>query len=111
MASERPTPQLFTTRQLSTIMALPSLAQSASNEADISLTISSINYKQFKSVRKAVQVFNVPRTTVRRRRAGITARRDCEPNSKKLTKLEKEVITRYILNLDLQEFPPTLNAI
>ena len=38
-------------------------------------------------------------------------RRDCEPNSKKLIKLEEEVITRHILDLDLREFPPTLSAV
>ena len=70
-----------------------------------------IDHNQFKSVRKAVQVFKVPRTTVRRRRAGIAARRDCEPNSKKLSKLEEEVITEYILNLDSRGFSPSLGAV
>ena len=33
------------------------------------------------------------------------------PNLKKLTKLKEEVIVRYILDLDLRGFAPTLGAI
>ena len=49
--------------------------------------------------------------TIRRRRAGIPARRDCQPNSKKLTKLEEEVIVDHILDLDLRGFAPTYAAV
>ena len=49
--------------------------------------------------------------TIRRRRAGIPARRDCQPNSKKLTKLEEEVIVDHILDLDLRGFSPTYAAV
>jgi hypothetical protein len=38
-------------------------------------------------------------------------RRDCEANSKKLTKLEEEVIIEYILELDSNGFSPTLAAV
>jgi hypothetical protein len=37
--------------------------------------------------------------------------RNCKPKSKKLTKLEEEVIERHILKLDLQGFAPTLCAV
>ena len=48
--------------------------------------------------------------TICRQRVGKPARRDCQPNSKKLTKLEEEVIVNYILNLDLRRFSPTYAA-
>ena len=48
---------------------------------------------------------------MRRRRAGIAARCDCEPKSKKLTKLKEEVIVRYILDLDSCGFAPTLGPV
>ena len=76
-------------------------AQSIQNEGRISLAISAINRNQIQSVRRAVTTYDVPRTTLRRQRAGTTARRDYEANLKKLTKLEKSVIIQYILDLDL----------
>ncbi|KAH8630549.1 hypothetical protein IG631_15126 [Alternaria alternata] len=86
-------------------------ALTRSSEADIQLTISSLNKHQIKTVRAAAQAFNVPRTTLRDRRAGKPARRDCQPNSRKLTQLEEQVIVSYILDLDLRGFSPTYAAI
>ena len=54
------------------------------------------------STNHASKAFVVPRTTLRRRRAGKLARRDCEANSKKLTKVEEEAIVDRILELDAQ---------
>ncbi|USP75366.1 hypothetical protein yc1106_02640 [Curvularia clavata] len=82
----------------------------ASNEADIQLAISSINSHQIQSNRRAAAIYSVSERTIRRRRAGVTARRDCQPNSKKLTKLEEEVIVDHILNLDSRGFAPTYAA-
>ena len=82
-----------------------------SNEANIQLSISSLNKNQIRSVRAAAQTYNAPRTTLRDRRAGRPARRDCQPNSKKLSQLEEEVIVSYILNLDLHGFAPTYAAV
>ena len=49
--------------------------------------------------------------TIRRRRVGNPARGDCQPNSKKLTQLEEEVVVKYILDLDLRGFAPTYAAV
>ena len=92
-------------------MAQPSNTQLACKEADIILTISSIDQNQIQSTKRAALTFNVPQLTLRDRRAGITTRRDYKPNSKKLTKLKEEVIIRHILELDLQGFAPTLGTI
>ena len=82
-----------------------------SKEADIQLALTSLNASQVQSTRRAATSFEVPKSTLIDRRAGKPARRDCQPNSKKLTKLEKEVIIRYILNLDKRGFTPTYAAI
>jgi hypothetical protein len=117
MASEpsrqasRPPHQFSALYQLLTLMALPTQVQTRSDEADIQLTISSLNREQFNSERNAIHTFNVPRSTLRNRRAGKPAQRDCQPNSKKLTQLEEEVIVRYILDLDQRGFAPTYAAI
>ena len=92
-------------------MAQHQITQTYSEEADIQLAISSINTKQIQSNRSAAAVYNVSEATLRRRRAGMAARRDCQPNSKKLTKLEEEVIVNHILDLDLRGFPPTYAAV
>ena len=92
-------------------MAQPITTRLPHNEADVLLALSAINQNQIQSEKRAAATFNVPRSTLYDRRAGIPARRDCEPNSKKLTKLEEEVIVRHILDLDSQGFAPTLGAV
>jgi hypothetical protein len=72
----------------------------ASKEADIQLAISAINTQQIRSGRSAAIIYDVDDRTLRRRRAGVIARRDCQPNSKKLTQIEEEVIVQHILDLD-----------
>ena len=86
-------------------------ALSSSNEARINLAISAIKQDQLPSVRHAAAMYNVPLTTLVNRRAGRPLRRDCEPNRKKLTKLEEEVIVEHILDLDSRGFSPTLGAV
>jgi hypothetical protein len=92
-------------------MAQPATTQLPCHEADIVLALSAINTAQIQSGRRAAAIFNVPESTLRSRRAGTRARRDCTANSKKLTKLEEEVIIEHILDLDLRGFAPTLEAV
>jgi hypothetical protein len=81
--------------------------QPAYTERDIILAVSDIKLNQNLSVKRAAAIYNVPRTTVRRRRAGQRSRRECEPNSKRLTKLEEEVIVQRILDESLRGVPPS----
>ncbi|KAF4300733.1 hypothetical protein GTA08_BOTSDO06775 [Botryosphaeria dothidea] len=92
-------------------MAQPTTTRSTYNEADIFLAISAIDKKQIRSVKRAASTFNIPRTTLRDRRAGVASRRDYEPNSKKLTKPEEEAIIQHIYDLDSRGFAPTLDAV
>jgi hypothetical protein len=92
-------------------MAQRNVTHLASNEADVQLAISSINLHQIQSNRSAAAIYSVSERTIRRRRAGVPARRDCQPNSKKLTQLEEEVIAGYILDLDERGFAPTYAAV
>jgi len=92
-------------------MAPHKATQMLSNEADVQLALSSINAGQIQGTRPAAIAYNVPETTLRRRRAGIPARRDSRPKSKKLTELEEEVIVDHIINLDQRGFAPTYAAI
>ena len=85
--------------------------QVLSNEADIQLAINSVVTRQIQSESRAALTYNVPRMTMRDRRAGKPARRDCQPNLKKLTITEEEVIASYIIELDLRGFAPTYAAV
>ncbi|KAF7579463.1 hypothetical protein PtrM4_037030 [Pyrenophora tritici-repentis] len=81
-----------------------------SNKADIQLALLSIDSAQIQSTRRAATVFDIPKSTLIDRRAGKRARRDCQPNSRKLTQREEEVIVSYILHLDQRGFAPTYAA-
>jgi hypothetical protein len=83
----------------------------ASKESDIQLAILAINKQQIRSNRSTTTIYNIDERTLRRRRTGVIARRDCQPNSKKLTQREEEVVIQYILDLDQRGFPPTYAAI
>jgi hypothetical protein len=92
-------------------MAPPNQPQHTSNEANIYLAISALTTNQIQTERRAAGTFRVSRATLHRRRAGTLPRRDCQPNSKKLTQVEEEVIASYIINLDLPGFAPTYAAV
>jgi hypothetical protein len=92
-------------------MAPPNQAQNVSCEADIQLAVLAISQGQIQSYRGAARTYEVSRTTLKRRRAGVPARPDCQPNSRKLTQREEEVIVRHILDLDARGFAPTYAAV
>jgi hypothetical protein len=81
--------------------------QLAYNEDTVYLAIQATKATVPDTVRHASKAFNVPRTTLQRRRDGKLPRRDTEPNSKKLRKTEKEAIVARILELDERGFGPT----
>jgi hypothetical protein len=86
-------------------MSQPHRFQRSYNEGDIQLAILDINSQQFQSNKRAAATYNVPRRTLVDRRAGRRSRGDCEPNSKRLTKLEEEAIIQRILNESLRGVP------
>jgi hypothetical protein len=92
-------------------MAQPSTTRLPCNEANIVLAISALKRKQISSVNYAAATYNVPEATLRDRLAGKAARRDCQPNSRKLTNPKEEAIIRHVLNLNSRGFPPSLNDV
>jgi DDE superfamily endonuclease/helix-turn-helix, Psq domain len=80
----------------------------ASEEARILLALRAINRSKPLSLRRAAKLYDVPFTTLRDRKAGRPARHDIQPNCRKLTSYEEQVIVRYILELDSRGFPPRL---
>ena len=80
--------------------------QKTYTEGEIHIAISDIASKQIQSVRRAAAVYRVPRSTLQDRRAGTRPRRDCELNTKRLTKLEEEAIVQRIIKEGLRSIPP-----
>ncbi|KFZ20749.1 hypothetical protein V502_03005 [Pseudogymnoascus sp. VKM F-4520 (FW-2644)] len=86
-------------------------AQTSNKEGRILSAISAIKQGQFQSVRVATTLYDIPRTTLRRRIQGMASQRDCTPNSRKLTLYEESALVQYILDLDSRRFPPRLQVV
>ena len=74
-------------------------AQKTYNEGTLYLAIQATQATVPDSTKHASKVFDVPETTLRRRGSGRPSRRETEPKSKNLTKLEEAIVAR-ILELD-----------
>jgi hypothetical protein len=81
-------------------------SQTSYPESDLQIALFDIQSQRVQSQRRAASIYNVPRTTLQDRRAGKRSRRDCEPNSKRLNKLEEEAIVERVLNESLRGFAP-----
>ena len=81
--------------------------QTVYTKSDLQLALFDFKSQRVRSQRRAAAIYNVPRTTLQRRDAGTRFRRDCEANSKRLSKLEEEAIVKRILEESTQGFAPT----
>jgi hypothetical protein len=86
-------------------------AKKPSNEADIQLAVKAIQCDATLSQRRAEKIYRVPQKTLSDRLAGASPRRDCTPNSTKLTSTEELVIVQHILKLDERGYPPRLTDV
>jgi len=111
LTSEPSTPPTFASLKLTRTMPQPQQALLCLSKNNIQLTILSITTQQIRTERATARTFNVPRMTLRDRRAGKPPRHDCQPNSKKLTQREEEVIVSHILSLDQRGSAPTYSAV
>ena len=82
-----------------------------SSEARVILALEAIKNDENLSLRAAAKIYQVSRTTLLRRRNGVTARRDSLANSRKLTNLEEEAIVQYVIELASRSFPPRLCSV
>jgi hypothetical protein len=80
-------------------------------ESDVVLTVKVLRTNPQLSLRKVVQIYHVPRTTLAARLHGTPSRQDSIANSQKITPLEESVIVRHILDLDSRVFPPRMSAV
>ena len=66
---------------------------------------------QFRSNLAAANAYKVNKDTLRNRRNGMRPRRDCTPNSKKLTELEERSIIDHALDVDTRGFQLNLDML
>jgi AraC-like DNA-binding protein len=88
----------------------PIRTQSSQNrteqEGRILLAIQAIKKQEIPSIRDIARQFNVPRTTLQRRVAGLPFRAETRANSHKLTEIEEESLQKWILSMDLRGAAP-----
>ena len=80
-------------------------------EARIILAIEAIRSSKRLSRAKAAKIYDIPYSTLTDRINGRTPRQEYRPPMQKLTELEKEVILRNILELDIRGFVPRLAGV
>jgi hypothetical protein len=80
-------------------------------EARIILAIEAIRTSKKLSCRKAAKIYAVPYSTLNDRMNGRTTISERRPAAQKLTELEEEVISQYILDLDSRGFAPRLASV
>ncbi len=79
---------------------------STSNEYQVQLVLQTFEKDLQLNIRKAVQLYNIPRTTLTHRINGRSIRTDIIANSRKLTVLEEKMIVQKVLNLNSRKFLP-----
>ena len=88
----------------------PIRTQSSQNsieqEGRVLLAIQAIKKQEISSIQEAARLFNIPRTTLRRRLAGTTNRVETRANSHKLTKIEEDSLRKWILSMDSRGVAP-----
>ena len=85
--------------------------ESSLYEARINLTLKALQKDTKLSIRAAVKIYNIQRTTIQNRLTGKPARRDIPANSRKLTDLEEQTIIQYVLKLAARSFLPRLSGV
>ena len=78
-------------------------AQLSSREGRIQLACSAYTTRQFRSLRRAAEAFNVPHSTLTSRYNGITHILERRNGRQKLTTTEEQTIVRYISSTSIRK--------
>ena len=80
--------------------------KSPNQEGRILLALDDIKNGRIKSIRAAAKLYDLPRSTLGDRARGMIARVDTRPNGHKLTQLEEDSLTEWILSMDSRGAAP-----
>ena len=81
-------------------MATPQQQDALFREGRLSLAINAYKQGQFQALQPATTTYDVPRTTARRRIAGITPKRGSIASNRRLTPAQEESLKQWILSMD-----------
>jgi hypothetical protein len=87
-------------------MAPPKILTPISNTGQLNLALQALDKDATLSIRQAAAIYEVPYTTLHRRRNGIASKRDQTAKTRKLTNSEEEAIVNQILDLNSKGMPP-----
>jgi len=80
--------------------------KSANQEGKVLLALDDIKNGRIKSIRAAAKLYDIPHTTLADRAKGVLARVDYRPTGHKLTQLEEDSLTEWILSMDSRGAAP-----
>ena len=78
----------------------------ASQEGKVLLALSDLQNDRVKSIRAAGKLYDIPDRTLAARASGRAARVDKRPSGHKLTQLEEDSLTEWILSMDSRGAAP-----
>ncbi len=82
-----------------------------SKEANVILALEALQNDENLTVAAAAKIYNIDRSTLRRRRASKPVRYDIPANLRNLMDLEEQTIVQYMDKLYTRVFPPRLSNI
>jgi hypothetical protein len=82
--------------------------QQLQKEGRLALSMQAIQTRQVSSLRQAVRLYDIPRTTLRDRVKGALPQAASNAQKRKLHLLEEQSLVQWILDLDRRGFPPQL---
>lgn len=82
-----------------------------SQEGNMTLALRALRRDPNLRLREAARIYNVPRTTLRRRQNNVKPHHETTTKSRKLLDLEEEAIIQYIIDLDSRAFSPRLSGV
>ena len=74
--------------------------QKLQREGRLALSTQAIQARQIKSLRQAATLYNIPRTTLRRRLNGILPQASANAQKRKLSPTEEQSLVEWVLGLD-----------
>jgi hypothetical protein len=85
--------------------------KAANQEGKVLLALEGIKKGQIKSLRAAAKLYEIPFSTLQERAAGVSSRVDIYHHRQKLTQLEEDSLTEWIISMDSRGAAPRISTV